>query len=403
MARPLRLLLAALGAALALAGPAGAEDSGRPRYYLHLRAQDTNAFGVHDAWGVSLGANFNRYFGLELAGDIYELDFDPSGYGKIGEYSVFALLPQLRVRYPLLKDRLVPYLVGGVGVAFTEFNDRKPRGFGLAVDTESTVIVGSVGGGLEYFIDDNIAVGVEVKYLISGNQTSHVQGEAKRTDVNAFLTTVGLRVFYPELRPRPIAADYGDTRARFYLGVRAGAAILVGDPIDSGLSVDPEPAAYGNTGNQLFGFAVGADFGRHFGLELAFEGFETRLSVPGVGSIREYAVYSVLPQARLRYPLLSGALVTYLIGGVGVAFGESNDEKPRGATVSVGADSLGVAATVGAGVEYFVTRNVALNVETRYLFSRGHSIRVDGVDHKGAVDAMLVSLGLRAYLYDLKR
>lgn len=403
MAARLRRFLLTFVVALALAGTAAAEDSSRPRYYLHLRAQDTNPFGVHDAWGVSLGANFNRYFGLELAGDTYELDFDPSGYGKIGEYSVFALLPQVRVRYPLLKDRLVPYLVGGVGVAFTEFNDRKPRGFGLAVDTESTVIVGSVGGGLEYFIDDNIAVGVEVKYLMSGSQTSHVQGEPKRTDVNALLTTLGLRVFYPELRPRPIAADYAETRARLYLGVRAGAAILVGDPIDSGLHVDPEPAAYGGTGNQLFGFAVGADVGRHLGLELAFEGFEARLSVPGVGSIREYAVYSFLPQARFRYPLLSGALVPYAIGGVGVAYGESNDEKPKGANVSVDASSLGVAATVGAGVEYFVTRNVAFNVETRYLFSRGHSIRVNGVDHKGAVDAVLASLGLRVYLYDVKR
>lgn len=403
MARPLRRLLAALGAALALAGTAAAEDSDRPRYYLHLRAQDTNPFGVHDAWGVALGANFNRYFGLELAGDIYELDFEPSGYGKIGEYSVFALLPQLRVRYPLFKDRLVPYLVGGVGVAFTEFNDRKPKGFGLAVDTESTVIVGSVGGGLEYFIDDNIAIGVEVKYLVSGNQTSHVQGESKRTDVNALLTTLGLRVFYPELRPRPIAVSDAETRARFYLGVRVGAAVLVGDSLDSGLHVDPEPAAYGNTGNQHFGFAVGADIGQHVGLELSVEGFEARLSVPGVGSIREYAIYSFLPQARLRYPMLSGALVPYLIGGVGVAYGESNDEKPKGANVSVDASSLGVAATVGAGLEYFITRNVAFNLETRYLFSRGHSIRVDGVDHKGAVDAVLASLGLRVYLYDLKR
>jgi hypothetical protein len=40
---------------------------------------------------------------------------------------VGAFVPQLRLRYPFLDDRLVPYLVAGAGIAFTDFNDRKPR------------------------------------------------------------------------------------------------------------------------------------------------------------------------------------------------------------------------------------------------------------------------------------
>ena len=48
-----------------------------------------------------------------------------SGLGTIGEYGVFALMPQVRLRYPLFRGRLVPYVIGGAGVAFTDFNDRK--------------------------------------------------------------------------------------------------------------------------------------------------------------------------------------------------------------------------------------------------------------------------------------
>ena len=72
-----------------------------------------------------------------------------SGFGTIGEYGVFAVMPQIRLRYPFLGDKLVPYIVGGGGIAFTDFNDRKAPVFGVSVKDESTTRVGTIGAGIE--------------------------------------------------------------------------------------------------------------------------------------------------------------------------------------------------------------------------------------------------------------
>ena len=122
--------------------------------------------------GFSLGANVNRYFGVRAVGGQLQVFPDISPYGTIGEYGVFALIPQARLRYPVFEDKLVPYVIGGVGVAITDFNDRKPRGFGLSIqDQSSTVVAGTIGAGIEYFVADNIALGVEARYLFAPDPT----------------------------------------------------------------------------------------------------------------------------------------------------------------------------------------------------------------------------------------
>src|SRR5262245_33366807 len=93
-----------------------AEDSDQTHFYLGLRGQDTSPWtDVHDLFGFSLGANLNRYFGVELSGDRFERFPQIPPYGTIGEYGVFALVPQVRLRYPLLGAKLTPYTVGGIG------------------------------------------------------------------------------------------------------------------------------------------------------------------------------------------------------------------------------------------------------------------------------------------------
>ncbi len=80
-------LAIAVWAALTIA--CWAEDSDRLRFYLGLRGQDTNKLtGVHDLYGFSLGANLNRYFGVELSGDRFERFLKVSPYGTIGEYAL---------------------------------------------------------------------------------------------------------------------------------------------------------------------------------------------------------------------------------------------------------------------------------------------------------------------------
>lgn len=77
---------------------------------------------------ASIGFNWGRYLSIELATDYYEGEIEALGLEKVGEYTIYGFVPQLRLRYPLFADKLTPYLVGGAGVGFTEFNDQTALG-----------------------------------------------------------------------------------------------------------------------------------------------------------------------------------------------------------------------------------------------------------------------------------
>ena len=387
----------------AVAG-AWAEDSDQLRGYLQLKLRSTNNFtDVHDYYGFGLGVNLNRYLGFELSGEKFEIFPKISGLGTVGEYAVFTVMPQIRLRYPLLGDKLVPYVIAGGGIAFTDFNDRKAPAFGLEVKDESTTPVGTVGAGIEYFLADNIAFGVEFKYLFAGDQTLEVGGTAHRINVSTPLTTFSLRLFYPELRPVSFPDPPDPPPARLYVGFRAGVAVPTDTDIAPGIEARPLPYAIGGVLNEYFGVAVGLDVGRYLGIDVAVEGYEVTMALHGVGSVGEYAFYSLVPQLRARYPVAAGRLVPYAIGGVGLGHAEFNDRKPRGADFSISAVSNSIAVTAGAGAEYFITSKIAAGVEAKYSYSPGHTIKINGHSEEGTLQALLVSIGLRVYLADFGR
>jgi opacity protein-like surface antigen len=395
-----------LGAATA--APGWAEDSDRIRYYLQLRGQDTNPWtGVHDHWGLSLGANLGRYWGLELSADTFERHIQRSG-DTLAEFGVVALAPQLRLRYPLFDNRLVPYVVGGAGVAFTEFNDRKPRkppNSRVSIEgAETSAAVGTVGAGIEYYFADNLAAGVEVKYLIADDATLRIDGARHSQQVGSVFTTVGVRLLVPEHRPQLLVAAGEPAPKRLYFGIRVGSAIATDTHAFSNVEIRPEPPAYFSSGNQFFGVALGMDLGRHFGVELTGEAYEVVLATPALGSLTEVAVLHFLPQLRVRYPVGDGRIVPYAIGGVGVGYAERNDRKAAGTGVEIENSTWGVAAAVGAGVEYFLASNIAVGLESRYLTNRGHTIRINGGrEASGHYDAVTVALTLRVFLASLRR
>jgi hypothetical protein len=133
-------------------------------------------------------------------------------------------------------------------------------------------------------------------------------------------------------------------------------------------------------------------------VELAADGHEPILKVRGVGAVGEYAVYTVVPQIRLRYPMLGGRVVPYLLGGVGISYAEFNDRKPHGLHARVDGTDYGIALATGVGLEYFVTNNIALGLETRYQTSQGHQLRLADRTHNVHVDAVLITAGVRIYL-----
>ena len=400
-----RLAAVLVAALLGVAATAHAQDTDRTRFYLGLRGQDTNpGAGVHDAWGVSLGANLGKYWGVELSADAFERRVkgnDTEGVRRdFAEYGVVALVPQLRLRYPLLGARLVPYVVGGVGVGFTEINDRKRPAFGRSIrNDDSAVLLGTVGAGLEYFVADNIAIGAEVKYVLAGDATVRVDGAPRNQEIQAPLFAVGLRLLVPETTPASVAARERSTDVRVYLGARVGAAITTNRSGFDSLTIEPEPPAYFSEANQLFGAVVGVDLGRHWGIELVAEGYEVRLADSTGRSLTEAAIVTIIPHVRWRYPLLGGRVVPFVSAGVGLGHIELNDAKAPSNGRDIGGSTFGVAAAGGGGVEYFVASNISLGVDAKYQTTRGHTFRLDRRERDAHAEAVIAAFTLRAYLW----
>ena len=202
-----------------------AEDADRFRPYLRFDSGDLEPlWGVDDHWSLGLGANFNRYFGAELAFDYYLKE-----WGKpeiVGEASSYHLVPEIRLRYPLLKDRLVPYIVAGIGPSWIQGKDVASSAFHKNVNVEGFTFAAGAGAGLEYFINDNVALGIEGRYLWVNPIDGTVDGERQPVNNSAALFTFGLRVYFDENRTQPLPSESLEPGTRLYFGVRAGADVL---------------------------------------------------------------------------------------------------------------------------------------------------------------------------------
>ena len=147
--------------------------------------------------GAVLGFNWSRHWGFELAGERSKqgLVLASTG-GRTAFYPWWTVLGQFRWRYPVLNDRLTPYLIAGGGFRFTEVEQK---------DSDSPVFfgndqqpVGTVGGGLEYFIMNNVTLGLELKYIFGADSEIGTLTGTHKLDMDVLVYTFGLRVFYPE-------------------------------------------------------------------------------------------------------------------------------------------------------------------------------------------------------------
>src|SRR5262245_32627832 len=373
--------------------PALGEDSAQRRYYLDLRYEDLGGGLVkaHDGAGISVGMNFNRYLGAEFAFDAYDIKV-----GEVSESEILPMITQLRLRYPLLRDRLVPYMTGGAGLSVSQANDARAP---VTWDGGKTAVhvAGSLGGGIEYFIADNVAVGLMGKYIFSGDVGYFAEGHHSEINTSSALVGVNVRALYPELHPEEGAAAARTDTARFYLQVRTGAALLVSLEPFPGIHATPEQSILGRTFTPLFGAALGANIGRYGGVELLLENYEVKLGTNALAGIGEYSLFPITVQPRLRYPLLHDRLEPYAAGGIGAEFAEIND---RGKPIVITAKDVTVIGTFGAGVEYYVMSNVSVGCEAQYVISRGHTLQIDtGPKLTGDFDSFLLSIGVRIGLF----
>jgi opacity protein-like surface antigen len=378
------------------AATAHAEDSDQLRWYIGGRYDLLSLTHTHDFVGGEIGVNFTRYLGLELALDNWERKA-----GDLSEIAVTSITPQLRLRYPLLDDRLTPYLIAGWGVAVSQANDGRMPVEWVDGKTE-THIAGTVGAGLEYFIADNIAVGWEVKELLSDYVAYEADGRQGRTSLSSPLMGISLRVFYPLLHPEAAAAAAAAATARLYVGLRTGGALLLDREPFPGVSARPEQSVFGSNFTFGFGVSLGADFGRYLAVELSLDNYEVKLGLPGVGDIGEYAVFPVMVQPRLRYPLLDDRLEPSVFCGIGAELGQINDLNETGKALNPNAEDVTIIGGVGAGTEYLVMEDVAIGLQAKYIVSRGHQFSLPGTPAvSGDFDSLLLFGTLRVVFADL--
>lgn len=396
------------GAALGLAGllaPAGqAEDADRFRPYVRFHSGDISPlWGVDDLWSFSVGANFNQYLGAELTLDFFEREYESESLGGVvAEVSAWNPLPYFRLRYPMANNRLVPYVLAGVGPTFLQFNDRQKAAFGQEVDIEGWTVSVGLGGGVEYFIGDNVTFGLEGKYLWMNPIDAKVAGESTEVELSSAMFTFGLRVYWDENNPRPLLGDPEQPNPnRFYFGMRVGGHIMTDSEFSHGVSFGDEASAKGSF-NQTGSLAFGYDFGEHLGVELAADSIEPNLEYDGYGAVSEYGMGAVIPYLRLRYPMHRGRWVPYLMAGAGIVYGENNDQKEAGAGLDIDAKGIYPALAVGGGIEYFVARNFSINADARWLYSWDHEFRINGADAGGDFSTVMLNLGFRVYLFESK-
>lgn len=395
--RRVALVAAVVTACVLLGGDARAQDSSERQVYLRVGIGESNPVTkANDVGNVSIGANLLRWFGVELALDRYELTLH-QGSVRAGETSQINFVPAARFRYPLLSDRLVPYLSLGVGAVTTQINDTSTDTSWVGGGTTRARAVGSFGGGIEYYFSDDVAFGVEGKYFLTGQQTFVARGERTSINLSAGILTWGLRVLYPQT-PATTSEALAESRTarRLFVAARYGGALAMRSHPFPGVSASPEQPMLGSNFDPLYVIALGMRVLPWLDVELSGSNYVLDLRYSGGTS--EYSVFPVVLSPKFHVPTSNDRLDPYVLAGVGAEFVEVSDRPP----VNVEGTGHSVIGVFGAGLDWFVTSNVAFGLETKYTISRGHTLQVgDAPPESGNLDSLFVSLGVRAWFLDL--
>lgn len=351
--------------------------------------------------GATLGVDLGRYWGIELAGDYVKTNLVEASGKKAGDYAVTTLLGQLRFRYPLLQNKLVPYLLAGGGIGYGEFSGRED--FSFNGGGSDTVPLGVIGGGAEYFVSQNIALGIEAKYYFDFHPKIRLSEaeERQKLTLDGVGVTMNMRVYLDQLATgryaqlaelEPPARDSDAMRG--YFSLRGGVAFLT--------DTDAVPGAtFDSTSGPLADVSIGMNFNKHWGAELAFDYARTQLRSPTVGKITGYPIWTFAALARFRYPLLNDKLSPYILAGPGIGFGEIGDlDQPSsvtGFTGSGGNQNRSIVAVFGAGVDYFIGHNVTFNIEVKRVVFFDTTVKLNGQPKTLSPEFVSLVAGIRVF------
>lgn len=398
------LLRLAVLTGAAVATQVHAEDADRYRPYLRFHSGDIEPlWGTKDHYSIGLGANFDRYVGAELAFDYYLRGWDdPTGSGldSIGQVSSFHLVPEIRLRYPMFNDRLVPYVVGGIGPSWLQSKDIPNGAAALNPTLEGYSYTITAGAGIEYFIADNVTFGIEGKYNWVNPVDGTVGGQTDSVDLSTAFLTFGLRIYFDENHPREFLSKKKDPNSRAYFGVRLGGDYLTDGNLVGAEKLVPEQAAWGGKVSQTGGLLLGVDFGEHWGVEISGDSVNHIVAVDGLGEVNEYGQGWVLANLRYRYPM--GRWTPYATIGAGGVYTEMKEAKPAADGYNFFNGKYHPAVGIGAGLEYFITSNFSINGDLRWQYSWDHKAGIEGLipEGKGDISYLAATIGFRVYLVD---
>jgi opacity protein-like surface antigen len=373
--------------------------------YVHLRSGEFDTvWGVQDMWGFGVGADLTRHVGLELAFDTYEKDFDPFGT-KLGEQSLLSLVPQVRLRLPLVHDRVVPYVVAGAGIGWYDFNDPTRDGYGRNIDAQGNELIITAGVGVDLFLNRHVAFNLEGKYLWLDDLDISVDGTTGTFEMADFVGTFGFRAYLEDPDALALFDVVEEPPLRLYFGAAFGGGWIADGNWISGVELVPESASMGTVG-QSVELVLGMNFGRHFSVEIPADYYESVIQLDNLagvtGGVGEYATYAVIPNLRFRWPLKDGRIVPYLMAGFGGTYSEVNDRFDNGNNVSVDSKGFAPAFALGGGVEYFFNRDVSLFGQVKYIQSWDNKIEVNNAgEQKGDLAWLHFQIGFRLNLLNI--
>lgn len=159
------------------------------------------------AYGLRLGYNFTKYFGLEASAEYTDTDYDTDSDSRsvnIGNYrldGIFNLLPD---------SQIVPFVFAGVGGQYIDY----PSGN----DNRNAATV-NYGAGLKYFLNESMALRADIRQI---HAFQNVEDIGERNDIEA---TFGFVYYFGGPEPVAAAAEPAATAVPVPMATQKPAAV----------------------------------------------------------------------------------------------------------------------------------------------------------------------------------
>ena len=144
------------------------------------------------------------YLSLELSVGYTETDVDFDALGleiDAGEFETIPVLLSLRAHLST-NTKVSPYLLFGIGYFFNDFDQNDPviefiYGPGADVDVDDSFGF-HVGGGVEVFVSENIALNLDLKYIWTEVEADvNVAGfKDEDIDMDSFVAGLGIKFYF---------------------------------------------------------------------------------------------------------------------------------------------------------------------------------------------------------------